>query len=293
MIKYMFRVLLVIGLVGTAFPSYAQEGDDVPQDIKDQAAAMFFEPLTDGTASNMDPDEFLKKPYNGLKDGNKAGSLASLNYTFFKIKSFYVCDKSFADKVVAYTYPEFYTPTWKEYFDSMARQLKADWTWDEEAKQFKFCHSYDTPFFSVDLSSDWMLQDRGLYIWYAPHDLKFGMDVYYMGHYTIPSGDGSAVFKDKVLKFVATRVLEVYKVEPLPSPDKDMRFVDIDGEIGRALLWEPEEGLHDRVWRQWAFLVDGHAFIIENAAVPDNKDRVFSAVDKMLPTFKIRKDSEE
>ena len=43
------------------------------------------------------------------------------------------------------------------------------------------------------------------------------------------------------------------------------------------------------LWRQWAVVVDGHAFVIVSAMPKDREATVGPAVDKMVASFAVRK----
>ncbi len=243
--------------------------------------------LTDGIHSDMEPEFFLNQTYNGIKGGVFKG-LVSHSYTLMGIDAFYGCDDDILRQHIAYTYPDFYEPTWREFFDHMAKQMKAKWTWKEENKNFEFCGTNEKSFFSVDLEPNWRMQDRGLYIWHAPEGQNFGMDIYYFGHFSAPENKDKNEFYNRVRDHFAIDYHKVMGSVEIPSLN-DMQIKKIiSGD--EALYWYKKDfsRLASKVvWRQWAFTVEGHMFLIISAMPEENEIDTSTAVDRMISTFSI------
>lgn len=192
-----------------------------------------------------------------------------------------------------YKYPEFYTPTIREVLDIMAWQTRSYWKHIETkiVNDFILLGAHNDLPYIIDLKSNWRTKPVGFYSWHAPDIAGFGMDIYYLGHFTPPDEVEQDAFSKQVLEFASLSVLKMYNMMPNPSPLGDMKMVAFnDHHAEKALYWEPKEGLNGRAWRQWALFIDGHAFLIVNAAYPQNKGSVFKDVDEMLQTFRLNKD---
>ncbi|MDB5292714.1 MAG: hypothetical protein JWL69_3955 [Phycisphaerales bacterium] len=230
------------------------------------------------TGPDIDPVKLAGEKYSAVPAFRTFGSFASSSYAFAQVWVYTDGGQALIDTEVAYAYPTFYRPTWGEVFDHVARQMKCKWSWDPKFRQFKFDRSDAAPPFGVKLADDWTREDRGLYVWHAPKGQGCGMDIYYFGHYTIDPKD--AELAKKVRTHFALRSVADW---PNAPTEQQMSMVKVAG--ADALYLKTDTPRPGAVWRQWSFLLDGHAFLIVSA-MPKEREAAMSAdVDKMLKTF--------
>jgi hypothetical protein len=229
---------------------------------------------------DIDPAEFLSQPYNALPMFSSFRSFMSVNYASANVWVHAENDEQeIYDSRVVYSYPEFYKPTWKEVFDVIARQMRCTWEWNPGNRQFKFARSDRGPFFGVDLADGWRREDRG-YVWHAPKDQNFGMDIYYFGHFT-----SSAQHPDLIPKVRTHYALQSFSSWPESPTEKQMQLVQAGG--AEALYIRCDTPRPGAVWRQWSLVRDGHAFLIVSA-MPAARERELSRqVDQMVATFRV------
>ena len=181
---------------------------------------------------------------------------------------------------LVYTYPDFYKPTWGEVFDHVARQMRCRWDWNPENRQFRFAHSDAPPFFGVTLIDGWRQEDRGLYVWHAPKDQPFGLDIYYYGHYT--ASEKQQDLARQVREHFALLMVNQW---PKPPTLAEMQAQRIAG--AEALYLRTATPRPGGIWRQWSFVVDGHAFMIVSAMPQEREAALAPEVDRMVASFKL------
>lgn len=140
----------------------------------------------------------------------------------------------------------------------------------------------------LSLTEGWSLkQHQGLDDTFAPEYAHVGMDIYDFGHFTLPSGAEGEQLRQKLLEYYALKILKVYRVTPLPSPQTDMQMTMI-GQYP-ALYWKPDTsypGLQQgHRWRQWCLFANGHVFLILSSANEANWPRISKDVDTMVASF--------
>jgi hypothetical protein len=233
---------------------------------------------------DIDPAEFVSTKFSGIPifrtfRGFMSGSYAIADVWVYAAND----DPAMYDAEVAYPWPEFYTPTWQEVFDHVARQMRCTWSWNPRNRQFKFERTDAEPFFGVTLADGWRREDRGLYVWHAPKDQNFGMDIYYYGHFTVSADDD----EDREVIKKARAYFAVGQVSNWPDPptEQEMSTVQVAGV--EALYLKIDTPRPGGVWRQWSFLVDGHAFVIVSAMPKDREAQLLPAVEKMVASFQV------
>ncbi|GEM_PF-5293118 len=186
-------------------------------------------------------------------------------------------DESIYATELVYAYPRFYTPTWREMFDSAARQIRGKWEWNPQNRQFKFERMNEEPVMGVKLAKDWRKQDRGLYVWHAPKGQPMGMDIYFLGHYTADAKQPDLM--DRVRAHAAMFILGQFPVAPKIETMQRIGVASGEALYARVL---PRPGV---VWRQWALVKDGNAFLIVSAMPEEKEAELAPAVDEMVRTF--------
>ena len=228
---------------------------------------------------DVDPAKLAASPFGGLPlfrtfRSFTSGSYAAADVWVYADKD----DPALYDANVGYDYPPFYKPTWGEVFDHVARQMRCSWAFDSHNRQFKFTPSSDEPPFTVTLARGWRREDRGPYVWFAPANREFGMDVYDYGHVT-PDPAQPDLFQ-RVREHFA--MLDVGSW-PNPPTVADMTTVKVAG--ADALYLRRDTPRPGGVWRQWAVVAGDHVFLIVSAMPKDDEKATGPAVDKMVASF--------
>jgi hypothetical protein len=178
-------------------------------------------------------------------------------------------------------FPEFYKPTWKELFDSVARQTRSSWKYDPKRDYWVFTKPPMPLPFEVKLAKGWKSEDRGRYVFHAPPSAPVGMDIYLMGTYSV-SEEGEDLF-GKVREDIAVRFAKGFKKE---VSAEEMLKVKVGGS--HALHFKtsaPQTGI---IWRQWIVVDSGMAFAIVSAIKPEREKEILPDVTAMLKSFTLK-----
>ncbi|MBN1477335.1 hypothetical protein JXA47_11325 [Candidatus Sumerlaeota bacterium] len=232
-------------------------------------------------APDIDPDVLTAQPFNGFTQLSTFHSFMSSSFAFANV--WIVAendDPGLYSAQVVYPYPPFYQPTWGEIFDHIARQMRCEWQWDPDIRQFVFRRSESGPIFQVNLEEGWISEDRGLYSWFAPEGLPCGMDIYDLGHFT-QSEENPDLFAE-VREHFALRSMSL---SPDPPSVEDMEIVSVaDFE---ALYHHCAGERPGSVWRQWSFVAEGHAILIVSALPGQMEATLAPQVDRMVQSFRL------
>ena len=286
-----FLCLLV--LASLAPGAGAEEPKPKPDDPKPGGSPPTYRSVTSkDKGPKRDPVKFAARKFDGMPPRASFRSFMSGCYALDNVWIYAAGDEqALYDERVTYLYPEFYEPTWGEVFDHVARQMRCTWSWNPENRQFKFerLPAGAQPGFGVELADGWRREDRGLYVWHAPRDAEFGLDIYDFGHYTPPAPpagvDRAAHEKDfakRVREHVATHMLRGWPTPPVAADMTPVKLAADDAALHLATA-TPRPGA---AWRQWAVLVDGHAYLIVNAMPKTSEPDLLPAVERMVATFK-------
>ena len=232
----------------------------------------------------IDPAKLAAAPYTGV---HLFGTFRSFVEASYAVANVWVSaaggPADLLDANVGYDYPDFYKPTWGEVFDHVARQVKCRWSFDPATRQFDFEPSDAGPAYDVTLAAGWRREDRGRYVWHAPADQEFGLDVYDYGHFTADPARPD-LFK-RVRESFAVRETRGWPDAPKLS---DMTPAKVAG--ADALYLRRDTPRPGGLWRQWAVVTDdGHAFVIVSAMPKDREAALGPAVDQMVASFANRR----
>ncbi len=186
-------------------------------------------------------------------------------------------------------------PTWREYFDEIARQTKSQYAFDPKSNNWVFSRGHRNfsrtlvdllpeprmdgglPY-SLNLASAWTSEDRGLYITYKPPSEPVGMDIYMLGRSTTKA--------EKDLKKL-TEYLAIDSARHI-KPDASlaaMSLATVDG--ASALYFECPTSRPGVFWRQWVFIKDSHVFKIVSA-LPEGNEKLVAELQSMVASFKVQ-----
>jgi hypothetical protein len=228
---------------------------------------------------DIDPLKLAASKFNSVPLFRTFRSFVSASYATANVWIYAADDEpALYDSPVAYTWPKFYSPTWGEVFDHVARQTNCTWSWNPQNRQFKFERSNAPPPFGVTLPENWRREDRGLYIWHAPKDQNFGLDIFDFGQFTPPPDD--ADFPKKLREHFAMINLTHW---PTPPTIAQMQMVKIGG--ADALYLKTDTPRPGGIWRQWSLVIDGHAFLIVSAMPKEREAELVPVIEKMVGSF--------
>jgi hypothetical protein len=231
---------------------------------------------------DIDAAKLAASPYDGIPMFRTFRSFMSSSYATAQVWLYAADDdQKIYNTKVSYVFPEFYTPTWGEVFDQLARQMQCKWSFDTKNRQFRFERSDAPPSFGVTLADGWRREDRGMYVWHAPADQDFGMDIYSFGHYT-PTDD-KPTLHDDVRAHFALQTVSDWPDAPKLTNMTTVKVAGVD-----ALYLHIDTPRPGGVWRQWSFVLDGEAFVIVSAMPKENEAKLAPAIDAMVATFSHR-----
>jgi hypothetical protein len=201
-------------------------------------------------------------------------------YYTFKMVVIHSDDEKINDTKVFNTYPEFYKPTNAELFHLIQRQTRSVYRYDEKRNLWLFEAKPSPPPYTIEMAKGWTAEDRGLYVKYTPPGAPVGMDIYMLGRFSAE--------KDQEELFLKLR--EHYALQSVSALKdvtvKDMTKVKVDG--AEALYLETSKVPRpNNTWRQWAFVRDGHVFVIVSSIDKDNEERLLPDVRAMVNSFKL------
>jgi len=233
-----------------------------------------------GGRTGVDPAKLLASPYRGVSLFRTFDGFASQCYAVagVEVTAGGADPAALAGANVGYDYPSFYRPTWGEVFDHVARQMRCAWSFDPKNNQFKFEPTDAGPGYGVTLAPGWRREDRGRYVWHAPADQPFGMDIYDYGHVTADPAHPDLI--DKVRAFYAVREVAAWPHAPTLAQMTTVKVAGVD-----ALYLRTDTPRPGGLWRQWAGVVDGHAFVIVSAMDKSREAELGPPVDKMVASF--------
>ena len=229
----------------------------------------------------IDPAKQVAAPYNGIPLFRTFGSFVSSCYATANV---WVCaahdDPDLYDANVGLDYPPFYRPSWGETFDHVARQMRCRWWFDPTHRQFTFAPTDAAPAFGVTLAPGWRREDRGAYVWYAPRDQPFGLDIYDLGHYAADPARPNLMAQ--VREYFTLRDLSHWPNAPTLAQATPVKVARVDALYLRADTPRP-----GGLWRQWCFVAGDHAFLIVSAMPKDREPQLGPAVDRMVASFAV------
>lgn len=191
------------------------------------------------------------------------------------------------DAVIAETelhppFPEFYKPTVKELLDAIALQTKSSWVYDSKTVYWTFAKPAAAKPFSLQLAGKWTGgDDRGIYVSYRPPTFPVGMDIYYYGSYSTDDASQQTAMWERIRNSWATGFASHLKRDVKIS---DMQPTSVDGV--EALYFQAPTPRPGAMWRQWALVKGGHAFVIVSTLPIDNKE-LLADVEAMVKSFRV------
>jgi hypothetical protein len=231
----------------------------------------------------LSSDEQNKLLARRLQSGVITGNFGSFGSLIFGVTNIaiHTDDGQIGDTDLHSPFPTFYKPTIRELFDTIAMQTGASWTYDPKTDYWVFAKPAKAKPFSITVADEWTSKDRGVYVSYKPPTYPVGMDIYYYGSYSADKKADEAELWKQIRNSWAIGFASRAKRDVTIA---EMSTVTIDGvEAVHFQSPAPRPGV---VWRQWAFVKNGHAFMIVST-LPENDDKLPSAVESMVKSFRL------
>jgi len=178
-------------------------------------------------------------------------------------------------------FPDFYTPTWRELFNTIGLQTGSSWRYDSQIDVWIFAKPAMRKPFTITVADKWIQSDEEGYVKFTPPTYPVGMDVYYKGSYSADDKKDAESLYLKVRDVWAIEFASGFKQD---VSVKDMKTVTVDG--AEALYFESPAPLHGVIWRQWVLVKDGKAFIIVSSLLPAHT-QLLSDVQAMVKSFHV------
>jgi hypothetical protein len=178
-------------------------------------------------------------------------------------------------------FPEFYKPTVKELLNTIALQTKSSWSYDSQTGYWTFAKPAASKPFSLKLADKWTSDDRGIYVSHRPPGYPVGMDIYYYGSYSAEDPAQQTTTWERVRNSWATGFASRLKRDVKIS---EMERRSVDGV--EALYFESPTPRPGVMWRQWALVKNGHAFVIVSTLSNDDKTSL-ADVESMIKSFRV------
>jgi hypothetical protein len=179
-------------------------------------------------------------------------------------------------------FPEFYQPTWREYFNAVARQTQTHWYYKDPGYGFMFVEPALPLPFTVEVADGWRTEHYGYWVKFIPQEAPVGMDVYMLGEYSADrEGDEAALF-DRVRREWALAWARL--LDPACTLE-DMQTVQLAGV--EALYFKGQHPATSIVLHQWILVKGGMCFGIFSAVHPDLESEIWPDVQAMVRSFEV------
>ena len=208
-------------------------------------------------------------------------SYCSLLYAVYDV-AIHTESESVSKTTLSSPFPEFYRPTWREVFDTVARQTKSFWTYDATRDYWVFAAPQQPLPFEIQIAKGWKAHDEGFYVGYQPVIVPVGLDIYMLGHYSATNTNEAGDLFSRVREDIALRFAKRFKKD---VSSKEMTEVSIGGLQALHFKVAAQSGI---IWRQWIVVDSGSAFAIVSAIKPEHEKEIYPDVEKMVESFKLQ-----
>jgi hypothetical protein len=225
-------------------------------------------------------DRFLARR---LRSGAITGTFSAWGGMLFglDIVTIHTNDKEIGDTELHSPFPDFYKPTIREMLNAIALQTRSSWKYDSQTDYWVFAKPAVPKPLSVTLADGWVANDRGIFVGYKPPTYPVGMDIYYYGTYSSDDASQQALLWERVRNSWATGFASKFKHDVTIN---EMHRVSIDGV--EALFFQTAAPRPGIVWRQWALVKNGHAFVIVST-LPGVDKHLLADVESMVRSFRV------
>lgn len=216
-----------------------------------------------------------------IRTGQMLGSFNGMVSMWYGIMDVLVSckTKEVAETPLRSPFPDFYKPTWREYFDAVALQTHTHWRYQDDTYGFMFEQPALPLPFEIQLADGWRAERRGSYVAFIPAQANVGMDIYMGGSYSAEKDE--AALHERVRADWAMAFLPRINAQ---ATIEDMQTVEVDG--AEALFISTAHPKTKVLWRQWVFVKDGMCFLIVSAIQPEQDETLWPDVQAMRRSFR-------
>jgi hypothetical protein len=288
----------------TSLPPWAvpQDAQNAPATKDDKSGSATIKPLT-----AAQQEKLLAQRVNGrMADSFNQNTNMFLAMSRIDVQygvGLMTSSKEIAGLPLQSPFPQSYRPTLREFLDAIALQTRSDWKYDPSSKYLESHVEHDKPVddlamfeftaskrkkpFEITIANGWKSIDKGNWVMFVPPTLPVGLDIYEMGTYSCDDKGKRKELLNKVRHDVALewaqRVSEAARKEDLKSAKVgsfDALFFEamVDSQLDKKMRW-----------RHWVFMDDDKCYFVVSTILPEFEGKVFLDVEKMLSTFKVKK----
>lgn len=181
------------------------------------------------------------------------------------------------------TFPTFYKPTWKEFFDLIAAQSRSKWSYNPDNGYWVFYETESMLPYRLATVPGWEEKSSPFIINYIPPKLApVGLDVYWFGTYSVDDNEDTSIF---------TRVRDAIAMKFIEGNIKDACIENMTTlPVGEAeALYFKTTTDSNVVLRQWVIIDKGQAFLLVSAIKPEHEKELLPDVLEMVNSFKVMK----
>lgn len=223
--------------------------------------------------------EFLAQRTDTVRLNGTLNSVIKSLYTFWNVV-IHSDLKEIGQIKLASPFPSFYKPTWAEIFDTIATQTETSYSYDSSKSYWLFSKP-SKPLYTINIADGWTSANSGIYVGYKPPAYPVGMDIYQFGTYSDDDKRKEAALFERVRNDLALRLVKDFKSEvSIDSMDR----VRVDGV--ESLYFESPAPQKNVIWRQWALVKNGKAFVIVSALESKDK-KLLADVQAMVKSFHV------
>jgi hypothetical protein len=206
-------------------------------------------------------------------------SLASLLYAVNDI-AVHTEDRAVNAVVLESAFADFYSPTLRELLDSIAWQTGSSWKYQPETRYWVFAKPAAGDPYTLSVPDGWTKNKRSTYVSYRPSNFPVGLDVYWLGSYSDPDSNKERELWTRVRDAAAIWFGSKFKSDVSVNEMRKTTVADVD-----ALYFESPAPRPNVIWRQWALVHDGKAFVIVSS-LPNSEKQLLTDVESMVKSFR-------
>ena len=215
----------------------------------------------------------------GMMEMGSFNGMSSALYAFADVL-IYCTNEQMCRAQLTNPFPNFYKPTWAEFFNAIAVCTDSHWSYDQEKEGFVFAEPPLSLPFELVLAKGWQAERHGVYVGYIPPQAPVGMDIYLLGEYSAEADE--ADLHRRVRDAWALRFAEPFDAQI--SVEK-MQKVEVDG--AEALFFSGAHLETKRLWRQWVFIKNRTCFGVVSAVEPEQDDAMWPDVQAMVASLRL------
>ncbi len=217
---------------------------------------------------------------------NNFNATCSLMFSFESV-AIHTHSKGLSELPVFSPFPEGYKPTWRECFDTVARQVTCTWAYDPELTYWVFTPEEKE---EAKLPFDWTMPDgwtteRVGNVQRLRSENKHALvQVHMLGSYSTDEDKPKKrrAFFASIRDQHATRIYQAMDEDYDVESDELVDLAGLDARYGEML--PNAEGY---LLRQWTFMAEGYCWVISSTTTPQFDKVLSKEVEELLSGFEV------